>query len=78
MTGPDPREELTPSERRLHEHLELLSGADAPQPTTALVRHIVRRARWQLALRRPLLAVATISQAAVDAVRLLFSPRPGH
>jgi hypothetical protein len=64
-------EPLTPAEQRLDEHLALLR--DAPQAPSTLTNHVVRTARWQRSVRSPLLAVAHIASAAVDAMRLLFA-----
>jgi hypothetical protein len=61
-------------ERRLDEHLELLR-TESLQPPGTLVRHIVHTARWQRAIRQPLLAVAGLASAVSDGVRLLFGSR---
>ncbi len=73
MSDPStPDDELTPAERALATHMELLR-ASPPSPAPGLVAHIVHAARWQRALRRPLNALAEVTAAVVDAVRLLFS-----
>jgi hypothetical protein len=63
-------EEMTPAERRLLGHLTLLQ--DAPASPPSLTEHIVRTARWQQTVRSPLLALAHLTAAAADAVRLIF------
>jgi hypothetical protein len=40
-----------------------------------MVTHIVRTARWQRAVRRPLLAFAALAAAIGDGVRLLLGSR---
>lgn len=66
MNGePEAREERSPAERRLDEHLELVRVA-GPEPGRSLVRRIVRTAIWQRALRAPLLAAGMIAAAAAD------------
>lgn len=75
MTGPEePAEALNPAERRLDEYLELLRS-DAPTPPAPLVGKIVRAARWQRTLRRPLVAVGALAAAVGDGVRLLLGSR---
>jgi hypothetical protein len=75
MNGPDePPEVLSPAERRLHEHMELLR-TEPPAPPAPLVARIVHAARWQRAIRRPLLAIGALAGAVADGVRLLFGPR---
>ena len=73
MTPTGPPEELTPAERRLQEHLVVLR--DAPHPPASLTRKVVRGARWQQAVRSPLLAIGHLSAAAFDAVILLLGDR---
>ncbi len=78
MNGPqEPREALTPAERGLHEHLEVLR-LDAPPPPSSMVAQVVRAARWQRAVRRPLLAVGALAAAVLDGVRLLFGSPTGR
>lgn len=60
-----------PTERRLDEHLELLR-ATPPQPGTALVRRVVRRARLQSYLRAPLRVVGMIGFAFVHGLAALI------
>jgi hypothetical protein len=37
-----------------------------------MVAHVVRTARWQRSIRRPLLAIAALSAAIGDGIRLLL------
>jgi len=75
MNGPDEAPEaLSPAERRLHEHLELLRTEPLVAPAP-LVARIVRAARWQRAIRRPLVAAGALAGAIVDGVRLLLGSR---
>jgi len=67
------RGEPSPAERRLGEHLELMRVA-GPEPGHSLVRRIVRTARWQRALRAPLLVAGVIAAAVVDGLRRLVAP----
>lgn len=71
MSTEDDPEEMTPAERQLARHLTLLE--DVPEPPSSLTQHVVRTARWQQAVRSPLLAIAHLATAAADAVRLLLS-----
>jgi hypothetical protein len=72
MNGPEgPSDERGPAERRLNEHLELLRS-DPPQGPSLMVVHIVRTARWQRSIRRPLLAIGALAVAIGDGVRLLL------
>lgn len=73
----DTSDELTPAERRLHEHLAVLRD-DAPQAPPTMVRRVVRSARWQRAIRRPLLAIGALSATVGHALRLLLKPPPGQ
>lgn len=71
--GDPPADELTPAERRLTEHLELLR--DSP-PTAApqLVGRVIRGVRWQRAAREPLMLVGEVAAAVFDGLALLFTP----
>jgi len=75
MNGPDPPDELSPAERSLDRHLELLR-ADPPTPSTELVARVIHAARWQRALRHPLLAVSAIAGVIRDGMLLLFGASP--
>lgn len=69
-------QDLTPAERRLSEHLELLRSNP---PTTApeLIARILRRARWQVAIRDRLIFMGAVSGAVVEGLSLLLSPPVG-
>jgi hypothetical protein len=71
-----PDEELSAAERRLVEHLEIVK-ASPPQGGQALVRQVVRKARWQRALRQPLQVIGTIAAAVVDSLAGLLGIRRG-
>jgi hypothetical protein len=78
MNGPPPDpDELTPAEQRLHEHLELLRQ-DAPQAPASIVSSVIHSARWQRAIRQPLLAIGTLAGAVGHALRLLVKPPAGR
>lgn len=70
MSASEPPEELSPAERRLEQHLALLR--DTPDAPASLTMHVLRSARWQQAIREPLLSVAHLAAAAIDTVRLLL------
>lgn len=71
----EPPETLSPAERRLEDHLQLLR-AEAPQPPLAMMASILRTARWQRAVRRPLVTITTLGATVAEGIRLLFgSPR---
>jgi hypothetical protein len=71
MTGSSPNE---PAEARLDEHLELLR-ATPPEPSTELTARVVRAARWQRAIRRPLVVAAQLASAALDGLGILMRTR---
>lgn len=66
-------EDLTPTERRLSEHLGLLRSSP-PAAAPDLIARIVRRARWQMAIRDPLLFVGAVAAAFADGLSLLSGP----
>lgn len=69
--GPDElAEELSPAERRLEHHLTVL--LDTPDAPASLTGQVLRSARWQQAIRAPLVSVAHLAGAAIDTVRLLL------
>ncbi len=72
-TDPD---ELTAAERGLHDHLQLLRQ-DAPRASAAMVSRVVRSARWQRAIRGPLLAIGALTATVGEALRLLIKA-PGE
>ncbi len=69
-------DELTAAERGLRDHLQLLRQ-DAPRASTAIVSRVVRSARWQRAIRRPLLAIGALTATVGEALRLLIKA-PGE
>jgi hypothetical protein len=72
-----PDDELSAAEKRLVEHLEIVR-ASPPGADRSLVRRVVRRARWQRALREPLKVIGTIAAAMVDSVAGLLGVRRGR
>ncbi len=75
MAEPSPEEAgMTAPERGLAEHLALLR-AEPPRPGSGLAARIVRRARWQRALRSPLHTVGMLAAALADGMRLLTGAR---
>ena len=59
-------EPLPPAEARLIEHLVTLRGGAVPAPE--FVHELVRRARWQRAVRQPLRAAGLLLGALGDGV----------
>jgi hypothetical protein len=74
--GDPPADELTPAERRLTEHLELLR-ASPPTGGPQLVPRVIRGARWQRAVREPMVLVGMVASAVADGLALLFKPSGG-
>jgi hypothetical protein len=72
IAGEEP-EEMSPVEQQLARHLELLQAA--PDPPPSLTNNVVRTARWQRAVRSPLLTLAHFTSAAAEATRMLLG---GH
>ncbi len=70
MSVDEPPEELSPAERRLERHLDLLR--DAPDAPASLTEQVLRSARWQKAIRAPLISIAHLAAASIDTVRLLL------
>ncbi len=68
--GPD---QPTPAERSLIQHLELLRS-DPPVAPLAMESRIVRSARWQRTIRRPLLTIGHFAGAIREGLRLLLMP----
>jgi hypothetical protein len=64
-------ETSSPVERRLDEHLELLRQ-DPPHPPDTLVPRVTHTARWQHAMRQPLVALAGVATAIAEGVRVLL------
>jgi hypothetical protein len=74
MTDGDvPPDEFSPAEHRLYEHLELLR-ANPPSAVPELIPRIVRRIRWQRAIRDPLIVVGAVASAIGHSLRLLAGP----
>ena len=73
MTDPNGPDELTAAERSLTQHLQLLRADPPIAPPTLDVR-IVRSARWQRTIRRPLLTIGHFAGAIRDGLRLLLMP----
>jgi hypothetical protein len=74
--GETPADDLTPAERRLTEHLELLR-ASPPAATPLLVQRVIRGVRWQRAIRDPLVLVGAVAAALAEGIGLLFKPPAG-
>ena len=72
----EPPEQLSPAERRLVEHLEVVRSA--PPSDVSLTRSVVRTARRQRALREPLQVISTIALAVVDGITGLLGVRRGR
>lgn len=73
MNEGDPlADDLSPAERRLTQHLELLRAS--PPATPALVPRVIRGVRWQRVVRDPLVLVGTVATAAVEWLALVFGP----
>lgn len=69
--GDPPADDLTPAERRLAQHLELLR-ASPPVGPPGLVPRVIRGVRWQRAIRDPLLLVGSVATALREGLGLLF------
>ncbi len=63
-------EQVTASERRLLALLQLL--ADGDRADDDLRRHVMRRVRWQHALRGTLTALGLVAVSVVDGLSLVF------
>jgi hypothetical protein len=74
--GDSPADELTPAERRLTEHLELLR-ASPPIVAPGLVPRVLRGVRWQRAIRDPLVLVGAVAAAVAEGLSVLFKPPEG-
>lgn len=73
MIADEGAEPMSPAERQLARHLELLKAV--PDPPPFLTEHVVRTARWQRAVRSPLLTLAHFTSTAAEAIRVLFGGR---
>jgi len=70
-TYPPGDEDLLPAERRVAELLGTL-GSDPPRSPATLTHSVVRKARWQGAVKPPLRAVGMFAAALYDGAKLLF------
>lgn len=61
----------SPAEVRLSEHLAVLRS-DPPRSEQALVVSVLRTARWQCAVRGPLLALGRLATAVTSGILGLF------
>jgi len=75
--GDSPADDLTPAERRLTEHLELLR-ASPPIVAPGLVPRVLRGVRWQRAIRDPLVLVGAVAAAVAEGLSALFKPPAGR
>lgn len=76
MTADETDAELTPAERRLAEHLELLR-ASPPSTSPQLVPRVIRSVRWQRAIRDPLRLVGAVAAAVVEGLSIALKPPAG-
>jgi hypothetical protein len=74
--GDNHDDDLTVAERRLSEHLELLR-ASPPSAAPELIARIVQRARWQGAIRDPMVFAGVVVAAVGEALVLLSRPAAG-
>ena len=70
-TYPPGDDDLLPAERRVSELLGTLRS-DPPRSPETLTRSVVRRARWQAAIKPPLRAAGMFASALYDGAKLLF------
>ena len=75
--GDFPVDDLTPAERRLTRHLEVLR-ISPPSAGPELVPRVIRSVRWQRAIRDPLVLVGTVAAAIAEGVGLLFNRSEGR
>jgi hypothetical protein len=68
--GDSPVDDLTPAERRLTKHLEVLR-VSPPSGGHDLVPRVIRSVRWQRAIRDPLVLVGAVASAIAEGVGLL-------
>jgi hypothetical protein len=74
VSSEPPGDASSPAERRLDAHLGTLRSG-APEPSTSLVRRVVRTARWQRVVRAPLRVAAMIAGAVIDGLAGLAGAR---
>ena len=77
MSADETPADLTPAERRLAQHLELLR-ASPPSATPQLVPRVIRGVRWQRAVRDPLLLVSAVAAAFVEGASVLLKHSSGE
>ena len=77
MSVDDHDDDLTPAERRLSEHLELLR-ASPPTAAPELIARIIQRARWQGGIRDPMVFAGVVVAAIGEALALLSGPQAGN
>ncbi len=70
-------EDRSPQEARLSRYLGELRE-DPPHSDSRLVVRISRHARWQRAVRAPLLVVGNLASAVIDGLGVLFGTRGRH
>jgi hypothetical protein len=75
--GDSPVDDLTPAERRLTRHLEVLR-VSPPSGGAELVPRVIRSVRWQRAIRDPLVLVGAVAAAVAESVGLLFRRSEGR
>lgn len=69
----DRSDELTAAEQRLYEHLDVLREC-APHAPATMTRRVIQTARWQQAVRGPLLSIGALAATVAHALRLLLKP----
>jgi hypothetical protein len=74
--GASPVDDLTPAERRLSEHLEVLR-VSPPTGGPELVPRVIRTVRWQRAIRDPLALVGAVAAAIAEGLGLVLSRSSG-
>ena len=74
--GDSPVDDLTPAERGLTKHLEVLR-VSPPSGGPELVPRVIRSVRWQRAIRDPLVLVGTVATAIAEGMGLLFGRSDG-
>ncbi len=74
MSGPE-EGGLSPDEARVAALLRQVAGAPVAAPSTALVRRVVRTARWQRVVRGALLAAGHVVGALGEGLALLVRGR---
>ena len=77
MNADETPADLTPAERRLAEHLELLRDSP-PSATPQLVARVIGGVRWQRAIRDPLLFIGAVAAALVEGASVLLKSSAGE